>query len=183
MPAVILDMRVIDRSQFVGLSTTYAKIRRQAMLETAQRWHTEIFPAHFGGSNRQKYRLAPRKPLYLQKIKPQAGVGEGRFRDLVLVGRSQRALRNLVRITGTSNRVVVRMNAPGYFVRPFVGTWVDPKTGKRRSITRQPNKPDEVTRWDSFDRGRLRQIAARHLSLGFFRARQQAARNWATDGI
>ena len=183
MPAVILDMRVIDRSAFHGLATTYAKLRRQAMLETAQRWHREVFPAHFGGNNRQKYRLTPRTEVYVTKIKPNAGVGEGRFRDLVLGGRSQRALRNLVRITGTSNRVVVRMQAPAYFTRPFIGSWIDPNTGKRRSITRQPNKPDEVTRWDSFDRQKLRQIAARQLSLGFFRARQQAARNWATDGI
>jgi hypothetical protein len=55
------------------------------------------------------------------------------------------------------------MTAPSYFDRPKLGSYTDPRTGQRKTITRQPNKPDEVTRVDPEDARDLREFAARRL--------------------
>jgi hypothetical protein len=160
---IILDLQTKGRRRLVGLQQTYTKLIAEVVRRTAEHWHRELFPRHFGARNASKYRLEPRTQFYLRKIKQAAGVGEGRFRLLVLTGQSQRALRNLVRITGTGKRATVRMTAPSYFDRPKLGSYTDPRTGQRKTITRQPNKPDEVTRVDPEDARDLREFAARRL--------------------
>jgi len=163
MPGIILDLQTRPRRRLVGLQQTYGKLIAEIVRNTAQHWHREIFPRHFGARNRSKYNFAPRSRLYTEKIKRFAGVGEGKFRDLVLSGASQRALRNLVQITGTSKRAVVRMSAPSYFDRPFVGSWIDPKSGRRKTVTRQPDKPAEVLRIDPEDAADIRRFAGDRL--------------------
>ena len=163
MPGIILDLQTRPRRRLVGLQQSYAKVIGEVLRRTAEHWHREIFPRHFGARNRSKYQFAPRSKLYTDKIKRLEGVGVGKFRDMVLRGPSQIMLRNLVQITGTGRRVTVRMQAPQYFDKPFIGSYVDPKTGKRKTITRQPDKPDEVTRVDPEDAADIRKFAADRL--------------------
>lgn len=183
MPGVILSLRTVDRSVLKEIGTTYARLIKTVLYDTATHWHREIFPAHFGPQNQGKYRYAPRTQVYLQKIKRALGVGEGKFRIQVLQGKSGRQLRNLVRITGSSRQATVRMQAPGYFTNPFVGSWVDHKTGKIRRVTRQPNKPEEIVRKDGFDREKLRKYSALRLNQLIVAGRKAMARTWAADGI
>lgn len=183
MPAIILGIRTVDRSAFKGLRLTYAQAVKQTLLDTAKHWHSEVFPAHFGPINQGKYRYAPRSAVYLQKIKRWVGVAEGKFRIQVLKGQSGRWLRNLVTITGTSRQATVRMRAPAYFTKPFVGSWTNPKTGKVHTVRRQPNKPEEITRKDGFDREKLRKFSNLRISQIIYQARQNHVRAWAADGI
>ena len=163
MPAVILDLQTRPRKRLVGLQQSYSKLIAEVVRRTAEHWHREIFPRHFGARNRGKYQFAPRSRLYTEKIKKFQGQGVGKFRDMVLKGSSQFQMKNLVQIAGTARRIVVRMQAPGYFDKPFIGSWVDPKTGKRKTVRRQPDKPGEVTRVDAEDAADIRQFAADRL--------------------
>jgi hypothetical protein len=163
MTLAILDLKTRPRKRLVGLQTTYTKLVGEVMRRTVQHWHREIFPRHFGARNRSKYNFAPRSRLYTEKIKRFEGQAEGKFRDLVLKGWSKFMLTNMEQITGTAKRLTVRMHAPFYFDKPFVGTWVNPKTGKRKTITRQPDKVAEVTRFDAEDFEDIRAFAAARL--------------------
>lgn len=163
MSGIILGFRVVDRSLLRGLGRRFGKFRKQAMHDMAEFWHREIFPRHFGNSNRSAYGFAPRTPFYLEVIKRRKGVGVGRFRDLVLTGQSRRWMQAFVRISGTAQRVSVRMSPPRYFTNPFIGSFTDPRTGRVKHVTRQPDKPDEVTRFNAEDRRDLRQFLARRL--------------------
>jgi hypothetical protein len=183
MPGIILTLRTVDRSVLKELGLSYARLVKQVLYETAEHWHRNIFPAHFGGQNQGKYQYTPRTAVYLQKIKRLHGVGEGKFRIQVLQGKSGRALRNLVRISGSSRQATVRMSAPGYFTNPFVGSWVDAKTGRVKRVTRQPNKPEEIVRKDTYDREKLRAFSALRLNQLITTARRASARTWAADGI
>lgn len=160
---VVLGFRITDRSLLRGLGRRFGQFRKQAMLDMAAFWHREVFPRHFGSSNRSAYGFAPRKPLYLDVIKRKKGSGVGRFRDLVLTGQSQRWMQAFVKISGTAQRVTVRMFPPRYFTNPFIGTYTDPRTGRVKRVTRQPDKPDEVTRFNAQDRRDLRLFVARRL--------------------
>ena len=181
MPGIILSLRTVDRSCLKELSLSYKKLCKETLLATAKQWHAQIFPRHFGPTNRGKYHYTPRTLTYLTKIKRLHGVGEGRFRDQVLVGKSARRLKTMAKFSATGNQATVRMEAPAYFVNPFVGSWVDAKTGKVKR--RQPNKPDEVTRKDVTDREELRRFSARHLTQQIIAARQNYVRSWAAEGI
>jgi len=163
MTAIILDLQTRPRRRLIGLQTTHSKAVAEVLRRTAEHWHREIFPRHFGGRNRSKYQFAPRSQLYTEKLKKFQGRGIGRFRDMILKGSSQFMLRNLAQITGTARRMTVRMTAPSYFDRPFIGSWVDPKSGKRKTVRRQPDKPGEVTRVDAEDAADIRAFAADRL--------------------
>lgn len=168
---IILGMKIEDRSLIRGLGRRWTGIVKQSMLDMAAHWHRSIFPQHFGPSNRTLYQFQPRSQVYTKEIKPKAGVGVGRFRDEVLTGRSQRFMQAFVKITGTARKVTVRMNAPGYFTKPFIGTWIDEKTGETKRITRQPDKPDEVTRFSADDRRELREFMGERLQRRLQEAR------------
>jgi hypothetical protein len=183
MPGIILTLKTVDRSALKGLGLSYARMVKQTLYDTAEHWHKEIFPSHFGPQNQGKYQYAPRTAVYLQKIKRLHGVAEGKFRIQVLQGKSGRALRNLVRISGSSRQATVRMSAPGHFTNPFVGSWVDAKTGRVKRVTRQPNKPEEIVRKSATDREKLRAFSTQRLAQLITTARNASARNWAADGI
>ena len=175
MPGMILDLQTIGRRNFVGLKTSYAKIARQTLREMAAYWHREIFPRHFSSRNLTKYKIEARTKLYIDKIKPRLGVGVGRFRLMMLTGQSQRWMESLGRVSGPGTRVTVRMPAPRHFTNPFVGTFIQPKTGKRKYVSRQPNKVAEVTRFDAEDNADLRRRGRWRLAQLFREAQRQAA--------
>lgn len=160
---LILNMRIEDGSQFRGLTRRWPAIVKATMEATAEHWQKTIFPRHFGPRNRSDYGFEKRNDLYLNVIKKVEGEGEGKFRDEVLKGQSRRWLQTLYQVAGTAKRTTVRATAPTYFTKPFVGSFTDPKTGKQRVITRQPDKPDEVTRFNQADRDALEEFAWKQL--------------------
>lgn len=168
MPGIVLNIQHLDRSQTRGLSRRFSALVKETMFATAEHWHAQLFPKHFGPRNRSEYQLTPRNPFYLAVIKPKTGEGVGRFRDLVLSGKSQRFLQVLYRVTGSSKRVTVRMTPPPFFTNPFVGSFAvtDKRTGRThvKHISRQPDKADEVTRISEEDKRDLRAFAAADLA-------------------
>jgi len=175
MPGVILDLQTIGRRNFIGLKTTYARLCRQTLHETATFWHKEIFPRHFSTRNITKYGLEKRTEFYLKKLKPKLGVGVGRFRLMMLTGQSRRWMESLGKVGGPGTRVTVRMPAPKHFTNPFIGSFVQPKTGVRKYVSRQPNKVLEVTKFDAEDNADLRRRARWRLAQLLREAREQAA--------
>lgn len=167
MAGVILGFRIRYRGAVKGLARHGAAIRKQVLRETAQYWHRAIFPRHFGNLNRSRYQLAPRGRFYLQVLKPRKGRGQGRFVDEVLTGASQRIMLAFFRVTGTSRSATVRAFPPTYFTNPFIGSFTDKKTGRLKHVTRQPDKPDEVTRFSGEDRAELRKFAAARMGALF----------------
>jgi len=164
MPGMILGIRHETKTVVRGLSRTFPALVKETMLATAEHWHQHVFPRHFGPNNRSDYRFEKRNTVYTERIKKMKGEGIGKFRDEVLSGKSARAMQFLFKITGSANQVKVRMQPESYFYRPFVGSFADPRTGKQRVITRQPDKPDEVTRFTDADRDELRAVANQQLA-------------------
>ena len=164
MPGVILQMTIAYDTPVRGLSRRFGALCKETLTETAAFWQREIFPKHFGPRNRSEYHYEQRNQFYLDVIKKAKGEGEGRFRDEVLSGKSQNWMRFLFKITGTAKKAVVRMNPPGYFTNPFIGSFTDPRTGKQKTITRQPDKPDEVTRVSEDDRRALELLSRTKLA-------------------
>jgi len=159
MPGLVIGIRHESRTIVRGLTRSFPALVKETMLATAAHWHEHIFPRHFGARNRSDYRFEKRNEVYLERIKKMQGEGIGKFRDEVLSGRSSRAMRFLFKITGSARQVKVRMTPETYFYRPFIGSFTDPRTGKQRVINRQPDKPDEVTRFNETDRDELEQVA------------------------
>lgn len=159
MPAIILDLRSRGGKFFRGLPTTKARLAREVLLAMATYWHRDIFPRHFSGRNRSKYQFEKRNERYLTWIKKQQGRGKGRFYDLSFSGESERSMRSLASVRVTGSRAVVRMTAPRHFTNPFVGSYINPKTGQRKTIRRQPDMAGEATRVDAEDTRDLRSAA------------------------
>ena len=162
--AVILGIKHESRTVARGLLQRWPEIVRKTMFATAEHWHDEIFPDHFGARNRSKYGFEPRNALYTAVIKQEKGQGIGKFRDEVLTGKAQRQMQYLFKITGTAHAVRVRMSPETYFYRPFIGSFTDPRTGKQKTISHQPDKPDEVTRFSEDDKEALREFSAKRLA-------------------
>ena len=174
MPGIILDIQVQNRSCLKGVGRQFGKFQKKAMEAAAADWHERILPRHFTPGNNSRYRMAKRSALYERVIKRKIGVGQGKFVSLTLKGRSQRFMQAFFTITGSKDRITLRMKPPGYFTNPFIGTYKDPQTGKTKRITRQPDKPAETTRTTDEDRLRLRKVVERNLvrMIRDFRATQ-----------
>jgi hypothetical protein len=163
MPAIILRTEIRNSSPIPGLGRGFARIRKQALRDVATFWHDELLPSHFGPSNRSRYQHEPREAFYLQIIKKQQGRGQGKYVDDVFSGKSMRFMMAFFQVTGTQNAMTVTMRPPGYFANPFEGTYTDPKTGKQKRISGQPDKPREVTTVDARDNDALAKFHAERL--------------------
>lgn len=146
-----------------GLKRQIRPAVKAALNDTAGFWFQAIFPVHFSGRNRSKYGFEPRTGRYVQVLKPRFGQGQGKFVDLLLRGSSRRFMRFGV-ISGTANRATVTMKPPGYFVRPFVGSWTDRKTKQEKHISRQPDKPREATATTPEELANLRKFAGERVT-------------------
>jgi hypothetical protein len=155
---IVLGFEIVDRSFLRGIGRKVGRIQKESLLAVAEFWHKNLLPRHFTPGNRARYRLAPRSKFYLEKIKPRAGRGQGKFVDLELRGQSRRFMLTFATFTGSKDRITIRMKPPRYFANPFIGSYTDPKTGKTKRITRQPNKPDEVTRTNEEDLAKMRDV-------------------------
>lgn len=163
MPGVILNATHVRRGVASLIGKDLQAARLQTMRDTAEFWHMSIFPRHFTGQNKTAYGMEQRNRVYLTQIKPREGSGTGRFTYEVLTGKSLRWAMSMYRITGTARRVTVRAQVPSYFTRPFVGSFRSPN-GALKTITRQPNKPAEVTRFNERDKRDLREFAAKRFN-------------------
>lgn len=150
-----------------GYGRRYRAVKREALREVAWYWHARILHRHFTPGNSSRYRMKMRNKLYRQEIKIKQGEGQGRFVDLILKGRSLRWMRAFASVTATGTQSTLRMKTPAYFTKPFVGSWTDPETGRRRVITQQPDKPGEVKQISTDDRADMSRFLRRGIVRGF----------------
>lgn len=159
---VILDIRIRDRSRIRGLSRRMRGFYKQTLIDGAHYWHRHILRRHFTSSARGWYGYRPRSARYT-KWKRKNGVGQGKFLDLWLSGQSRRWLMESASVTATSGRAVLKMKAPWYFVNP--NGRIKNLRGKKFSSREQPNKPDEVTRFNERDRQDVRRFCQQRLTF------------------
>ena len=122
-----------------NLKGGFARIAKRTLNDAGKFWHTTMLPKHFKAGNRSEYKFDRREQEYLKdrrEGKVRGAFGYRSATDLVLKGRSQRAVENLETIRGTSKRVTVTMHAPGYFSKKVSG---------------QPDKKREVEEFSGRD--------------------------------
>lgn len=164
MPLIILNCKITGGTP-VGLSRKVPTVTKASLRATAEMWHGTIMEKHFTPGNDSRYRFDPRNAVYMAEIKRQEGVSQGRYVKDILKGQSLRWMRTFKNIAATSKQAVVRMTTPTYFEKPFLGTFVDPKNGKTKHVTRQPNKPGEATQINDSDRSNLTKFAQSDMVL------------------
>ena len=162
MPMIILDCKIAG-SPPKGLARKMPKIYKQNLNAVATHWHDKLLERHFTPGNNSRYQMEQRNPVYLEEIKKEQGVGQGRYVSDILKGQSLRWLRTFFSITGSQRHATIRMTAPTYFDQPIIGSFVDPKSGRLKHVTRQPDKPAEVTQVNNDDRATLTKFAQKDL--------------------
>lgn len=143
MPLVVLSFKIED-----GVTTNLTKRQLATAARVSHRfageyWLEVIMPRHFHGATQARYQLEPRNDIYLRIIKPLVGRGAGKFALLQKTGASFRFAQFFSRISATQHQAVVRVNVPGYFANPRIGTVYE--GGERKVVTRQPDKSRELT--------------------------------------
>lgn len=142
----------------------FRDFQRQVMVDSGEHFHDQMLDRRLSPGAEHKYRHEPRNVVYKQEIKPEKGVGQGKTVDLQLKGKSRRWLLAFRTITGTHKRVIVRLKAPAYFTRPYVGPFTD-HWGRRKRITRQPDKVAELLRNNEQDNEELAQFAGKRFKF------------------
>lgn len=154
---VILGVTIENMREFRGMGIRFAAVKKETLQATAMHWHARCLVSHFTPNNNKRYPMDERNLYYLTNIKRVFGRGQGKFVLLKLSEKSQRWMNVFVDVTGTSHQATLRMRPPNYFANPFIGSFVD-NQGKKKTITRQPDKPAEVTSVNDADRVILRQF-------------------------
>lgn len=165
MPLVILNCKLENRRSIVGMRGKWGKVTKFVLQKTAWEWHKKKLESHFTPGNSSRYQMQPRTSFYRAKVKIRRGTGQGKYVDLILSGRSLRALKAFATVTGTATAATLTMKPPGYFTRPFVGSYRDPKTGRQKVIRQQPDKVAELKRISPDDRASLVRFARREMKL------------------
>jgi len=169
---VILGIQTEDQANLKDLRRKFKGFMKATLQTVAEFWHQQLLKKHFLTAARSKYAFEQRNEFYKDVIKKIEGVGEGKSIDLVLKGQSKRFMMAFPKHSGTSVRSTVTMRPPTHFTNPFIGTFTDPKTGKQKHISRQPDKVREVTGVVDEDRQALRAAAADKLQALIAEARQ-----------
>ncbi|MBK8916462.1 MAG: hypothetical protein IPM64_17995 [Phycisphaerales bacterium] len=172
---MVLRPVIENNSPIPGLAREFARLRKQALRDTAEFWHEKLLRPHFGPSNRARFGHEAREPFYLQEIKRGLGRGQGKFVDDILTGRSMRFMLAFFTITGTSNAATLTMKPPGYFKNPFEGTF-RAADGSTKRISGQPDKAAEVTTVDSRDAQSLSEFHAKRLEALIHAARRTSTK-------
>lgn len=166
--SVILGIKVERTAPLGEMRKELAKIRREVMRDVGNRFVSEHLKPHFGPANRQRFKHEKRNDGYLKRIKPDQGVGDGRFVDNVLTGRSKRQVMASAKVVATRDRATVRATVPGYFAKPFIGSFLRFKRdkdgrlkSKLKQVTRQPDKVKELGTMDQKDVEALTRYALR----------------------
>lgn len=163
-----LEIDKAARAALRKLGGTLAKGSKQLMADIALFWHTELFPAHFTPGAEQRFDYEPRTKGYVDGRKRRYGRGQGKYVSNLFTGESRRRMTQLKTITSTSGTATVRMDAPAYFRKPYIGTIQGmTKNGLPYSFTikRQPDKVAEVTRVNAADLQKIRTFASTRLQF------------------
>jgi hypothetical protein len=150
MPLVVLD--AVFTGSLKGIKRVLPRFVKESLREVGIWWHLNLLQRHFTPGNESRYGTMTRNTIYMDKIKKAGGVGQGRYVKGVLKGKALRWMRAFPSITATQHRCVVRMVTPTYFDKPFIGSFIDPQTGRLKKVTRQPDKPAEATAVNDADR-------------------------------
>jgi len=164
MPLIILDCKITGKPP-KEISRKMPKIYKASLQAVAEFWHSNLLQSHFTPRNDARYQYSPRNKVYLQDIKSQEGVGQGKYVSDLLKGMAARWVRTFATVSGTSKSATIRMTAPTYFEHPFIGSFIDPKNGRMKHVTRQPNKPEEITQVNRDDREALMKFAQADVQL------------------
>lgn len=159
-----LEIDKAARKSLRALGHSLTKVRKELMADIALFWHTELFPAHFTPGAESRYGYEVRSKGYVDGRKRRYGRGQGKYVSNIFTGESRRRMTQLKTITSTSGTATVRMDAPTYFRKPFVGTTTT-ASGKTFTIKRQPDKVAEVTRVNAADLQKIRTFASTRLQF------------------
>jgi hypothetical protein len=167
--AVVLGIEIQNRTSLGGeMKRELNRIRKMVMQDVAREFAEDHIVPHFTSANRARFSHEKRNDVYLNEIKRKNGDGQGKYVDLQLSGRSKRQVMATIRITATKDKATVRTTAPGYFAKPFVGTFMKQErqpNGKIRQVlkrvTRQPDKVKELGTIDRKDVDTLTRFALR----------------------
>jgi hypothetical protein len=165
MPLIALEIFIEKPPR--GMRRRLRIVRREALREVAWHWHRNILQRHFSPGNSGRYRMKRRTQFYREVVKKVRGSGQGRFVDLLFSGRSLRWMKAFAGVTSFADRAVLTMRPPGYFTRPFIGSYTDPRTGQRKRITQQPDKRAELEQVSLADRREMVAFARRGILRGF----------------
>lgn len=165
MPLVVLNCKIENRRSIVGMKAKWGRVMKFVLQQVAQHWHDKMMESHFTPGNITRYQMKQRTKFYRTVVKIRKGSGQGKYVDLLLSGRSLRALRVFATVSGTSRVSTLTLKPPGYFTKPFVGSYIDPKTKKRKTIRQQPDKVAELKRISPDDRKKLTRFAKRETLL------------------
>lgn len=160
MPGVVLGIEIIDDSFIKGLRGQLASIKKLTMTEVAEHFHEEFVPRRFTPGNDTRYPHDKRNQVYKDQIKKRYGIGQGKYVSNTLSGKAKR--RALLRkpIRATQHQATLTIETPSYVKRPFVGTFRDPKTGRQKRVTRQPDQVHELSQIPDSEKQQLRPFAA-----------------------
>lgn len=163
----LIALKIFTQNVPKGWGRRFAQIKRETLKQVAWQWHSNILERHFTPGNSSRYRMATRNKLYREVLKKEQGTGQGRFVDLILRGQSLRRMKHFATVTGSQYYATLSMSTPTYFTRPFIGTFTDPKTGRTKRVSRQPDKPGEVKQISNDDRQMLTRFARRGIVRGW----------------
>lgn len=164
MPGIVLGITVEGGGVIREMGRGFAKARKAGLVKTAEHWHQTMHRPHFGPSNRSRFQHEARTNFYTTITKKIEGRGQGRFVDNILKGLSMRFMQAFYTITGSKDAVTLTMKPPAYFAKPFIGSFV--RDGVTKRITRQPDKPKEVTTVDARDSKALSEFAGKEMAWG-----------------
>jgi hypothetical protein len=166
--SVILGIKIENKSPLGEMRKELNRIRKEVMKDVGEEFVRYHVKPHFGPSNRARFKHEKRNDVYEKEIKKKKGQGDGKHVDNKLTGRSMRQTLATAKVTSTRDKATVRATVPGYFKKPFVGTFtktVTDKSGRTRQVqkrvTRQPDKVKELGEMDRKDVDALTKFALR----------------------
>lgn len=165
MPLIVLNCKLENRKAIIGMKGKWGTVTKFVLQQVARAWHREKLQSHFTPGNNTRYQMKERTRFYRAIVKLRRGTGQGKYVDLMLSGRSLRALKAFSTVSGTATAATLTLKPPGYFTKPFIGSWRDPKTGRMKTIRQQPDKVAELKRMSPEDRRWLQRLARREMKL------------------
>lgn len=153
-----------DKEVKAALRTVRGLIKKPALMRELMQdigtfWHHQIMPEHFTPGAETRYGYEKRTEGYLKGEKKRKGIGQGKWVANLLTGRTVRMMTHGATFTPTTRGVTIRMPAPRYFTRPYIGR-ITKADGTVVTIKRQPDKVREVTRVNAKDIQRMNQYGS-----------------------
>lgn len=157
MPLIALNI-TMPENPFRIAKRFVSKLQERVLDDNVHFFAQTMLPERFHPGNETRFKHARRNRVYREQIKRRAGKGQGKFVNLQLSGKAKRQATTLYKVTGKT-RKRLRLTLPTYYLKPFVGTFRDPRTGRTKRVTRQPDKAAELQQIDERDKARLQKRA------------------------